>query len=169
MSYPPLNQEIKNDNFSKKDISLIALKESKYDISDYNSENEINEQNIIIQNYENLKRKKRQRSKSIFTQGRLSNDKYFLDKYKINFNDCENYKNKSRRSSKKFNLNNSGINTINTSNINGEPTDTEINKINRNEKSNNIDKKNSIKRKRRNLSISDDILKDKTRCECTIF
>ena len=29
MSYPPLNQEIKNDNFSKKDISLIALKESK--------------------------------------------------------------------------------------------------------------------------------------------
>ena len=169
MSYPPLNQEIKNDNCSKKDISLIALKESKYDISDYNSENEINEQNIIIQNYENLKRKNRQRSKSIFTQGRLSNDKYFLDKYKINFNDCENYKNKSRRSSKKFNLNNSGINTINTSNINGEPTDTEINKINRNEKSNNIDKKNSIKRKRRNLSMSDDILKDKTRCECTIF
>ena len=84
MSYPPLNQEIKNDNCSKKDISLIALKESKYDISDYNSENEINEQNIIIQNYENLKRKNRQRSKSIFTQGRLSNDKYFLDKYKIN-------------------------------------------------------------------------------------
>ncbi len=35
-------------------------------------------------NYENLKRKKRQRSKSIFSQGRLSNDKYFLDKYKIN-------------------------------------------------------------------------------------
>ena len=35
MSYPPLNQEIKNGNFSKKDISLIALKESKYDISDY--------------------------------------------------------------------------------------------------------------------------------------
>ncbi len=35
MSYPPLNQEIKNDNFSKKDISLIVLKESKYDISDY--------------------------------------------------------------------------------------------------------------------------------------
>ncbi len=63
--YPPLNQENKNENVSK-DISLIANKdESKFDVSDNNSYIDL-DKNIIIQSYEDFKKKKvKRRSKSI--------------------------------------------------------------------------------------------------------
>jgi len=131
MIYPALNQENKNENISK-DISLIANKdESKFDVSDNNSYNDI-DKNIIIQSYEDFKKKNnKKRRKSAINMGKSIEDinilksmdktfknlNYQIDDLNINennLNKTNDNDNENRFNSKKHHRYNSMGDSINT-------------------------------------------------------
>ena len=122
-----LNQENKNENTSK-DISLIANKdESKFDVSDNNSYIDL-DKNIIIQSYEDFKKKKvKRRSKSIINvedinilksmNKEIKNLNYQIDDLNINennLNKANDNDNENRLSNKRHYRYNSMSNFINT-------------------------------------------------------
>ena len=138
--YSPLNQEKKNENISK-DISLIANKdESKFDVSDNNSYNDL-DKNIIIQSYEDLKKKNnKRRSKSIINEGKIIEDLKLLKSMNKEIN-----------------------------NINCQIDDLNINENNMN-KSNDNENRLSNKRHYRYNSMSNYInTKDNIKCGCSIY
>ena len=125
--YSPLNQEKKNENISK-DISLIANKdESKFDVSDNNSYIDL-DKNIIIQSYEDFKKKKvKRRSKSIINvedinilksmNKEIKNLNYQIDDLNINennLNKANDNDNENRLRNKRHYRYNSMSNFINT-------------------------------------------------------
>ena len=138
--YPPLNQENKNENVSK-DISLIANKdESKFDVSDNNSYNDL-DKNIIIQSYEDLKKKNnKRRSKSIINEGKIIEDLKLLKSMNKEIN-----------------------------NINCQIDDLNINENNMN-KSNDNENRFGNKIHHRNNTIGYNInTKDNIKCGCSIY
>ena len=138
--YPPLNQENKNENVSK-DISLIANKdESKFDVSDNNSYNDL-DKNIIIQSYEDLKKKNnKRRSKSIINEGKIIEDLRLLKSMNKEIN-----------------------------NINCQIDDLNINENNMN-KSNDNENRFGNKIHHRNNTIGYNInTKDNIKCGCSIY